>query len=163
MHPATVHFPLTFLSAAYTLDTVNGLAQRYRALAVLAPYLADVSRFSYVCHIAGLLTSIPSFTSGTAEYNVLLAGGVDYGYLPAANLGQRDKLGALGYRIEPWNGWAITYAPYNFANPAILFNNDLGFLDTFGLSSATPDVAGANPVIGTGGPRNIQFGLKVRF
>jgi hypothetical protein len=51
----------------------------------------------------------------------------------------------------------------NFANPAILFNNDLGILDTFGLSGATPDVAGANPVIGTGGPRNIQFGLKIRF
>ncbi len=51
----------------------------------------------------------------------------------------------------------------NFANPAILFNNDLGILDTFGLVTATPDVAGANPVIGTGGPRNIQFGLKVRF
>jgi hypothetical protein len=31
------------------------------------------------------------------------------------------------------------------------------------LVTATPDVAGANPVIGTGGPRNIQFGLKVRF
>jgi peptide/nickel transport system substrate-binding protein len=43
---------------------------------------------------------------------------VDYGYLPAANLGQRDKLAALGYRIEPWNGWAISYAPYNFNNPA---------------------------------------------
>ncbi|HKD38155.1 MAG TPA: hypothetical protein VKB78_15180, partial [Pirellulales bacterium] len=51
----------------------------------------------------------------------------------------------------------------NFANPAILFNNDLGFPDTFGKVTATPDVAGANPVIGTGGPRNIQFGLKVRF
>lgn len=51
----------------------------------------------------------------------------------------------------------------NFANPAVLFNNDLGFLDTFGLVTATPDVAGANPVIGTGGPRNIQFGLKVKF
>lgn len=51
----------------------------------------------------------------------------------------------------------------NFANPAILFNNDLGFLDTFGQITATPDVAGANPVIGTGGPRNIQFGLKVRY
>jgi hypothetical protein len=51
----------------------------------------------------------------------------------------------------------------NFANPAILFNNDLGIPDTFGLSSATPDVAGANPVIGTGGPRSIQFGLKIRF
>jgi carboxypeptidase family protein/TonB-dependent receptor-like protein len=51
----------------------------------------------------------------------------------------------------------------NFANPAIQFTNDLGFLDTFGLVTATPDVAGANPVIGTGGPRNIQMGLKIKF
>ena len=51
----------------------------------------------------------------------------------------------------------------NFANPAILFNNDLGIADTFGLVTATPDVAGANPVIGTGGPRNLQLGLKIRF
>jgi len=28
---------------------------------------------------------------------------------------------------------------------------------------ATPDVAEANPVIGTGGPRNVQFGLKMIF
>jgi peptide/nickel transport system substrate-binding protein len=64
------------------------------------------------------VTFLP-FTSGTAEYNVLLAGGLDYGYLPAANLGQRDKLRGLGYRIEPWQGWAITYLPYNFGNPAL--------------------------------------------
>jgi peptide/nickel transport system substrate-binding protein len=64
------------------------------------------------------VTLLP-FTSGTAEYNVLLAGGVDYGYLPTANLGQRAKLRELGYRIEPWDGWAITYVPYNFANPAM--------------------------------------------
>jgi hypothetical protein len=51
----------------------------------------------------------------------------------------------------------------NFANPAILFTNDLGFLDSFGLVTATPDVAAANPVIGTGGPRNLQFGLKLQF
>jgi peptide/nickel transport system substrate-binding protein len=64
------------------------------------------------------VTYLP-FTGGAAEYNVLLAGGVDYGYLPTSNLGQQSKLRALGYRIEPWNGWAITYAPYNFANPAM--------------------------------------------
>jgi len=64
------------------------------------------------------VTFLP-FTSGSAEYNVLLAGGVDFGYLPTANLGQRPKLEAEGYRIEPWAGWAITYAPYNFANPAL--------------------------------------------
>jgi len=52
-----------------------------------------------------------------------------------------------------------TPAPPSFA----FLNNDLSFLDTFGLAQATPDVAGANPVIGTGGPRNIQLGLKLRF
>jgi hypothetical protein len=65
----------------------------------------------------------------------------------------------LQFRAEFFN---ILNHP-NFANPAILFTNDLSFLDAFGLVTATPDVAGANPVIGSGGPRNIQLGLKVRF
>jgi hypothetical protein len=43
-----------------------------------------------------------------------------------------------------------------------------GFIDpsdpsTFGCNCSTPDVGAANPVIGTGGPRNIQLGLKFRF
>jgi outer membrane receptor protein involved in Fe transport len=51
----------------------------------------------------------------------------------------------------------------HFANP-----NTQGFVDpsdpsTFGFILATPDVAAANPVIGTGGPRNIQLGLKFIF
>ena len=50
-----------------------------------------------------------------------------------------------------------------FANPAILFNNDLGIPGTFGVAASTPDVAAANPVIGTGGPRNIQLGLKFNW
>ncbi|GAA3436348.1 peptide ABC transporter substrate-binding protein [Kutzneria kofuensis] len=60
-----------------------------------------------------------TFTSSAAEYNVLLAGGVDYGYVPTTNLGQKAKLESLGYRIEPWNGWSITYIPYNFNNPTL--------------------------------------------
>lgn len=51
----------------------------------------------------------------------------------------------------------------HFANP-----NTQGLVDpsdpsTFGFIFNTPDVAAANPVIGTGGPRNIQLGLKFRF
>ena len=54
----------------------------------------------------------------------------------------------------------------HFANPYA--NGSLGNIDpsvpsTFGFASATPDVAAANPVIGTGGARNIQLGLKFRF
>ncbi|HEX4223198.1 MAG TPA: peptide ABC transporter substrate-binding protein [Pseudonocardiaceae bacterium] len=60
-----------------------------------------------------------TFTGAAAEYNVLRAGGVDYGYVPTSNLGQQSKLEASGYRISAWNGWSITYVPYNFRNPAL--------------------------------------------
>ena len=55
----------------------------------------------------------------------------------------------------------------NFANPYGA-NFTYGRVDPsnpaqFGCSCATPDVADANPVIGTGGPRNIQLGIKVIF
>lgn len=63
--------------------------------------------------------TLRTFTSSAAEYNVLLAGGVDYGYVPTSDLGQKQKLRSLGYRIDPWRGWAITYIPYNFNNPEL--------------------------------------------
>jgi hypothetical protein len=55
----------------------------------------------------------------------------------------------------------------NLANPYGV-NNTFGRVDAtvpgqFGCACATPDVADANPVIGTGGPRNVQIGLKFRF
>ncbi|MFY9585656.1 MAG: TonB-dependent receptor [Candidatus Acidiferrales bacterium] len=54
----------------------------------------------------------------------------------------------------------------HFANPfsgGSLGNVDPSVPSTFGFASATPDVAAANPVIGTGGARNIQLGIKFRF
>ncbi|MBB4688946.1 peptide ABC transporter substrate-binding protein [Amycolatopsis jiangsuensis] len=60
-----------------------------------------------------------TFTGSAAEYNVLRAGGLDYGYVPTSNLGQRSRLEAQGYRVEPWNGWSITYSPFNFNNPEL--------------------------------------------
>jgi hypothetical protein len=53
------------------------------------------------------------------------------------------------------------------ANPygvnATFFQVDPSVPSSFGCACATPDVAEANPVIGTGGPRNIQLGLKFIF
>ena len=34
---------------------------------------------------------------------------------------------------------------------------------TFGCGCTTPDAAATNPVVGTGGARDIQFGLKLTF
>jgi hypothetical protein len=55
----------------------------------------------------------------------------------------------------------------NFANPYGGQNgfglNDPGASGTFGCGCATPDIAAANPAVGSGGPRSIQLGLKLAF
>jgi hypothetical protein len=55
----------------------------------------------------------------------------------------------------------------DFANPFGGQNgfahNDPSSSGTFGCGCATPDSAASNPVIGSGGSRAIQFGLKLQF
>ncbi|WP_232667711.1 peptide ABC transporter substrate-binding protein [Pseudonocardia sp. TRM90224] len=63
--------------------------------------------------------SLKPFTSADAEYNVLRTGQLDYGYIASSNLGQTSALEQQGYTVEPWQGWAITYIPYNFNNPKV--------------------------------------------
>jgi len=54
----------------------------------------------------------------------------------------------------------------NLANP-YGGQNGFGFNDPsvqpFGCACATPDVAAANPAVGSGGPRSVQLGLKLTF
>ena len=57
------------------------------------------------------------FTGDDAELNVLRAGEIDYGYIPATNVSQVDVMKGKGYTVAPWYGWSITYMPFNFANP----------------------------------------------
>ncbi|MEU8851766.1 peptide ABC transporter substrate-binding protein [Streptomyces sp. NPDC048564] len=59
------------------------------------------------------------FTTADAEKNALRSGSVDYGYIEATDLGQKESFTAQGYEVKPWSGWAITYMPYNFNNPAM--------------------------------------------
>lgn len=57
------------------------------------------------------------FTTADAEFNVLRSGGIDYGYLPPSVMAQSAKFKEMGYRIDPWEGWAITYIVLNFQHP----------------------------------------------
>ncbi|WP_310719826.1 peptide ABC transporter substrate-binding protein [Streptomyces lydicus] len=59
------------------------------------------------------------FTTADSEFNVLRAGGVDYGYLPPAVMAQSRQFKERGYRIDPWEGWAVTYLVLNFHHPTV--------------------------------------------
>jgi hypothetical protein len=107
----------------------------------------------------GLLTMPAAGTFGNMGRNLFRGPGLKTWDLSLVKSWRVTERVNLQFRMEFFN---VLNHP-NFANPAILFNNDLGIADTFGLVTATPDVAGANPVIGTGGPRNLQLGLKIRF
>jgi peptide/nickel transport system substrate-binding protein len=58
------------------------------------------------------------FTSDTAEYNVLLAGGVDYGYVPPEDAKTVSLLQAKGYTVTPADYWAVNFTVMNFHNAA---------------------------------------------
>lgn len=57
------------------------------------------------------------FTGDDAEFNVLRAGQLDYGYIPAGSSSQKGYIESKGYKVSPWYGWSITYMPFNFNNP----------------------------------------------
>ena len=68
-------------------------------------------------HLAHLVEE--PFTSPTAELNELLAGKVDYGYLPPEDFAVESRLAALGYRVVPTYSWSVNFIPINFNNPTV--------------------------------------------
>jgi peptide/nickel transport system substrate-binding protein len=65
------------------------------------------------------------FTTDTAEFDVIHSGGVDYGYIPNADVGtvrgEQDPnpsgvRSLTKYTFKPWIGWQITYFQENFSN-----------------------------------------------
>jgi peptide/nickel transport system substrate-binding protein len=57
------------------------------------------------------------FTSATAEYDALRSGTVDYGYIPATDLGSVGTLKADGYSVQPWYTSGVNYVSINYDNP----------------------------------------------
>jgi peptide/nickel transport system substrate-binding protein len=58
-----------------------------------------------------------NFTSDAAEYNQLLSGNIDYGYVPFSDVPSEGHLERLGYSIVPWPQAGMNYAVYNYTNP----------------------------------------------
>ena len=84
---------------------------------------------------------------------------VDFSLAKNWHLGERVR---AQFRAEFFN----LFNHPNFANP-YGGQNGFGFNDPsaggFGCGCATPDVAAANPVVGSGGSRAVQLGMKFLF
>ena len=125
---------------------------------------ADVALGAFGCYAMGNSVMIPPpFTLGTMGRNTFRDTGFrNWDLSVAKNWKFGERFGAQ-FRAEFFN---VLNHP-NFANPFGGQNgwahNDPGGPGNFGCACASPDVAASNPVIGSGGSRAIQLGLKLLF
>jgi len=79
-HPATVHFPIAFLTLASSLDIVYALATSPATADLvgntfkIAPLLGDLTRFSHFLNLLGLITAIPAVATGGMELLAMIKG-----------------------------------------------------------------------------------------
>ena len=116
------------------------------------------------CYASGASVMLPPAigTEGTMGRNIFRDTGFrNWDFSVAKNWKFGERFGAQ-FRAEFFN---VLNHP-NFANP---FGGQNGWAHndpstgSFGCACATPDVAASNPVIGSGGNRAIQLGLKLLF
>jgi hypothetical protein len=128
------------------------------------PGAATESLAFHGCYAEGnsIMIPPPLGTFGTMGRNIFPDSGFrnfDFSVAKNWHFGERYR---AQFRAEFFN---IFNHP-NFANP-YGGQNGFGFNDPsaggFGCGCATPDVAAANPAVGSGGPRSVQLGLKLLF
>jgi hypothetical protein len=129
-----------------------------------SPGAATESLAFYGCYAKGssIMLPPPLGQFGNMGRNIFPDSGfrnVDFSVAKNFHFGERFR---AQFRAEFFN---IFNHP-NFANP-YGGQNGFGFNDPsvrpFGCGCATPDVAAANPVVGSGGSRAVQLGLKLIF
>jgi hypothetical protein len=161
----TTDFKPTTSGIPYFSGASNGTCAS-KALALdggsAGPATAALNLFG--CYAAGNSIMIPPGlgTLGTMSRNTFRDTGFkNLDISLAKNFKWGERFGAQA-RLEIFN---ILNHP-NLANP-YGGQNGFGFNDPgaqpFGCACATPDVSAANPVIGSGGSRSMQIGLKLTF
>ncbi|MBZ5666198.1 MAG: TonB-dependent receptor [Acidobacteriia bacterium] len=129
-----------------------------------SPGAATEALAYFGCYVKGnsMMLPPPLGTFGTMGRNIFPDSGfknVDFSIAKNWHFGERLR---AQFRAEFFN---IFNHP-NLANP---YGGQNGFgqndpsTGAFGCGCATPDVAAANPVVGSGGSRSVQLGLKLIF
>ncbi|KAH6668325.1 hypothetical protein B0J14DRAFT_159626 [Halenospora varia] len=118
IHPALVHYPLTFLLTASLLDIGSFFSRpNYDHAAILTKILSPdhipvLNSMSYFCTVAALLTSIPTLITGGVEgYHLFFGGNLDPRDVKPGNLHPMVKMTL----IHAWLNYAsVAGAVYNW-------------------------------------------------
>ncbi|HMD18219.1 MAG TPA: TonB-dependent receptor [Terriglobales bacterium] len=155
-------FPGTNAPSQPTSD--NACNAKALALDGNSPGAATESLAFHGCYQSGnsIMIPPPLGTFGNMGRNTFPDSGfrnLDFSVAKNWHFGERFR---AQFRAEFFN---IFNHP-NFANP-YGGQNGFGLNDPsaggFGCGCATPDIAAANPAVGSGGPRSVQLGLKLTF
>jgi hypothetical protein len=136
-----------------------------RCLAAAGTQAAQQAVANFGCYVegSGIMTPPAAGTFGTMRRNIFRGPGYHNWDFSVTKVWTFRERVSVQLRGEFFN---ILNHP-NFTNPngvgGQLGNVDPSVPGSFGGDGLTPDVAAANPVIGSGGPRAIQLGLKVKF
>ncbi len=133
--------------------------------ACVARAVSLASLASFGCYQKGNSVLIPPEigTFGTMGRNIFRGPGLyNWDFSMVKKWTIREHLQAQ-FRAEFFNVLNHPALSNPYGVNATFFQVDPSVPSSFGCACATPDVAEANPVIGTGGPRNVQFGLKFLF
>ena len=116
---------------------------------------------TYGCYAEGnsVMIAPPPGQYGTMARNLFRGPGFDdWDFSIYKNWTFKERLTAQ-FRAEFFN--VLNHPIY--ASPGLVGNTNPNSSSTFGCACETPDQASTNPVLGTGGARAIQLGLKLLF
>ncbi len=154
-NPKDIHWsaktPLPFFDFSDDAHSSSACVNQATALGTLD------NLYYYGCYQAGsaVITPPADTTQGTMGRNIFRGPtfkNLDFSLSKIWKLNGRFQLQIRG---EVFN--ILNHANFD----VFTMNTDLGVPDTVGTVVYTPDVAAANPVIGSGGSRHIQLGAKV--
>ena len=148
---------LTGCSAAVPTACVTAAQASYAGNAQLQQ-LAIASLTNFGCYVqnGGILTPPAYGTIGNASRNLFRAPNYYNVDFSVSKLWRFKERFSAQFRVEFFN----LFNHADFSTP-LVFDPSQGASGQFGCSCTTPD--SANPVLGSGGPRHIQFGLKLNF
>jgi len=133
IHPATVHWPIAFLTASFTLDTLqtfapgvfaaNGSSAGKGVLATVIPRASMISPMAHYANAAGILFATVSISTGLSELYGMWKGQAQQkgGWLPAlkdAYTGDKNDVAAHKLKTTishaSMNDMVVGVAAYNF-------------------------------------------------